>query len=57
MHARGFPSVSEGRIAYEEMKLGLANIVEMIPNRSDPDREVKIDRVTAALSRFLDTFP
>ena len=57
MHTRRFPTVSEGRGAYEAMKLGLADIVDMIPNRSDPERDVKIDHVTAAITKFVDTFP
>ena len=57
MHTRRFPSVSEGRIAYEAMKLALADIVEMIPNRSDPERDEKIERVHTAISQFVDVFP
>ena len=57
MHTRRFPSVSEGQIAYEAMKLDLANIVEMIPNRSDPERDEKIERTSTAISRFVDDFP
>ena len=57
MHTRRFPSVSEGRSAYEAMKLDLANIVDMIPNRSDPRRDEKIEHVVTAISRFVDVFP
>ena len=57
MHTRRFPSVSEGRSAYERMKLGLADIVNMIPNRSDPESDAKIERVITAVTRFVDTFP
>ena len=57
VHTRRFPSVSEGRSAYETMKLGLADIVDMIPNRSDPERDARIELVTAAITRFVDAFP
>ena len=56
MHTRRFSSVTEGRSAFETMKLGLADIVDMIPNRSDPERDAKIERVTTAITRFVDAF-
>ncbi len=57
VHTRRFPTLAEAQRAYDDMKPGLADILDMIPNRSDPDIEIKRERAIAAMSRYVDMFP
>ena len=57
MHTRRFSSLDDAEFAYEAMKVELAAILDMIPNRSDPEADRKTDHAIAEMSRFVDTFP
>ncbi len=56
-HTRYFGTVEEAEIAYEAMKVGLEDILAMIPLPSDPDADAKCSRVVEAIQDFVARFP
>ena len=57
VHTRAFTNIGDAQSGYEAMKTDLDIIMEMIPARSDPEVERKMDAVTVAISAFVDKFP
>jgi hypothetical protein len=56
-HTRYFGTFQETAQAFEEMKVGLADILKLIPLESDPEAEAKHDRVVEAIQGFVARFP
>jgi hypothetical protein len=57
VHTRRFPTLAEAQVAYDEMKPGLAAILDMIPMRADPEVDIKTERAIDAMSKYVDAFP
>ena len=57
VHTRMFSSLDEARPAYDAMKPGLSEIVDLIPLRADPAVEEKTAHVVAAITAFVGRFP
>jgi hypothetical protein len=57
VHTRHFQQLDVARDAFAAMKPELVAILDLIPVRSDPDAEAKVDIATAAMSAFVDRFP
>jgi hypothetical protein len=56
-HTRFFGTEQEATQAFEEMKVGLANILALIPLNSDPEADAKCARVADAIQDFVARFP
>ncbi|MBV8857309.1 MAG: hypothetical protein JOZ02_10290 [Acidobacteria bacterium] len=56
VHTRFFADEAEARNAFEEMKAGLVNILNIIPLASETDA-AKEDAVSEALVDFIERFP
>jgi hypothetical protein len=56
VHTRFFSGEAEARDAFEEMKVGLANIIDIIPLVSETDA-AKERAVSDALNDFIERFP
>lgn len=55
-HTRFFSTADEGQNAYDEMKIGIAQLVDIpIPEDEDKHRAYKI--VTDAIEEFVEKFP
>ena len=57
MHTRYVATGNQAQQDYAAMKVELDKIIEMIPLRSDPELDQKIDRATQAMAAFVDKFP
>ena len=57
VHTRFFASLEDAWQAFGAMKPELAQILDAIPAKTDPDVDHKIELVTAAMSDFVDRFP
>ena len=56
VHTRFFSDEAEAQSAFEEMKLGLADILNIIPLASEADDE-KSEAVSDAITDFIERFP
>jgi hypothetical protein len=57
VHTRFFETEAEAWNAFEEMKLGLVNILNIIPLVSEADDDTKVEAVSDALTDFIERFP
>ena len=57
VHTRFFDREGEARQAFEEMKVGLSELITLVPQENDPAVEEKMRRVTAEIEKFVKTFP
>jgi hypothetical protein len=57
MHTRFCSTLAAAQSDYHAMKIELANILDAIPMRTDPDVDVKSASVADAISAFVDKFP
>lgn len=56
-HTRFFGTAQEATQEYEAMKVGLTNIVDLIPLQSDPEADAKSAHVVDAIQDFVARFP
>jgi hypothetical protein len=57
LHTRFFGTAQEASQAFEEMKVGLADILSLIPLVSDPQADTRCARVVDAIQDFVARFP
>jgi hypothetical protein len=56
-HTSYFGAPEEAREAFEAMKAGLADILSLIPLKSDPEADAKCQHVANAIQDFVARFP
>lgn len=57
VHTRFFLKKEEAQAAFEEMQFELDNILQIIPEESDSNIQLKTLQVSTALSEFIKRFP
>ena len=57
VHTRFFSTEDEAQVAFDKMKIELADIYDAIPFDDDPSLDDKLPQVSAALKDFVKRFP
>jgi hypothetical protein len=57
VHTRYFATEAEAQAAFDQMKPGLAGILDMIPSEDDPKAEAAFPEVIRAVEDFVKRFP
>ena len=55
-HTRFFSSQAEAEADYEQMKDGLADILNIIPLETDSEGDIKMGQVSDAISKFVERY-
>jgi hypothetical protein len=57
MHTRFFGTQQDAETEFEQMKYRLAEILNIIPLKTDPNVEEKMELVSDAISKFVQQYP
>lgn len=57
MHTRFFGTQQDAETEFEQMKYGLAEILNIIPLETDSNADEKMETVSDAISRFVQQYP
>ncbi len=56
VHTRFFDKESDADVAYDAMRLELAQILPLIPYLDDPEFDARMEHVTTAIAAFVERF-
>ena len=57
VHTRYYGTIEAAQYDFDEMKIALAEILDLIPYKDDPEAEAKFERVYPAIKAFVDRLP